>query len=328
MPQTLSRGQRIISTGISFFSRHLFTESIFAIRLAVGLVFLTALACPIQAGAVEVERGAYLFALAGCKACHTAGKEAPLLAGGPALKSPFGDFYAPNITPDKTHGIGDWSDKDFRRAVKEGIAPDGSHYFPAFPYPSYSAMSDEDVQAIKDYIFSLDPVAQASRDHDIAWPFSWRWLQTFWKWLFFVPQEIPVALDKGDSWARGAYIVLALGHCSECHTPRNGLGGPQRNRLFSGAKEGPDGKPVPNITPDKETGIGSWSKGDLRYFLRTGILPDGDVAGGSMTEVVENATSKLTEDDLESVIDYLQSLPAITNPDLKRKKKTVKEDDW
>jgi mono/diheme cytochrome c family protein len=298
------------------------------VRLTVPALCLVLIALPITADAAEVERGAYLFALAGCKACHTAGKEAPLLAGGPALKSPFGDFYAPNITPDETHGIGGWSDEDFRRAVKEGLSPEGSHYFPAFPYPSYSAMTDDDVQAIKDYIFSLDPVAKASRDHDVAWPFSWRWLQGFWKWLFFVPLELPKDPEKGEPLARGAYIVLALGHCSECHTPRNALGGPERDRLFSGTKEGPDGKSVPNITPDKETGIGDWSKGDLRYFLRTGILPDGDVAGGSMTEVVENATSKLTDEDLEAVITYLQSLPPLHNQDLKRKKKTVKEDDW
>ena len=303
--------------------------SAFLIRLLLFAVFPVAAAVPVVASASEAERGAYLFALAGCEACHTAGKEAPLLAGGPALKSPFGDFYAPNITPDKTYGIGAWSDDDFRRALKEGRSPGGSHYFPAFPYPSYSAMTDADVQAIKDHIFTLDPVAEPSREHDVAWPFSWRWLQTFWKWLFFEPLEIPKMPDQGKSLARGAYIVLALGHCGECHTPRNALGGPKRDLRFSGTAEGPDGKPVPNITPDEETGIGDWSSGDLRYFLRTGILPDGDVAGGSMIEVVEKGTSKLTDEDLEAVITYLQNLKPLQNPDLKtKKKKKATDDDW
>ena len=292
-----------------------------ALSLALGLAAVLA---PRVAGAesapdpTAVERGAYIFTLAGCAACHTDVKaKGPLLAGGRAIDTPFGTFYGPNITPDPVHGIGRWSDADFIRALREGLRPDGGHLFPVFPYTSFTLMTDADLRDLKAYIFSLPPVAKPSREHDVWFPFSWRWLQTFWRWLNFTPG--PFAPDPGQStaWNRGAYVVRALGHCAECHTPRDALGGLQNGLAFSGNPKGPERQKVPNITSDKTTGIGSWSHNQLLTFLRSGLLPNGDVVGSVMGEVIQNETSKMTDADRESVAIYLKSLPAIANPSAK-----------
>jgi len=265
--------------------------------------------------AAAIKRGAYIFAVAGCAACHTDKKsKGALLAGGPPLETPFGTFYAPNITPDPTNGIRRWTDADFIGALREGLRPDGAHLFPVFPYPAFTLMTDRDMLDLKAYVFSLPPIAEPSHPQDVSFPFSWRWLQTFWRWLNFT--RGPYAPDPAQSaaWNRGAYLVRGLAHCGECHTPRDFLGGLENDLTLSGNPTGPDRMKVPNITPDKATGIGSWSHNQIVTFLDTGLLPNGDVVGSAMGEVIANSTSKMTSTDRQAVATYLESLPPISNP--------------
>ncbi len=266
----------------------------------------------------SVERGAYLFALAGCGGCHTdeAHHGAPL-AGGTSIDTPFGTFFGPNISHDLTYGIGAWSDADFIRALREGLRPDGGHLFPAFPYPSFTFMSDTDMLDIKAYIFAQPPVATPSKEHDVWFPFSWRWLQTFWQWMNFTEGPFKPDVAKSPAWNRGAYLVQAVAHCGECHTPRGMTGGLETDLAYSGTKNGPGGQKVANITSDKDTGIGRWSHYQIVHFLKTGILPNGDVAGSLMGEVIRRSTSQLTDSDRDAVATYLEGLPAIANPDAK-----------
>lgn len=259
-----------------------------------------------------IAKGAYIAAAAGCVACHTDAKaKSPPFAGGGPMKTPFGTFYAPNITPDPEHGIGGWSDVDFVRALREGISPGGNHYFPVFPYTSYTNMTPEDARAIKAYLFSLKPVARPSRAHDIRFPFAWRFAQTFWKLLFFEPGPLRVETDRPPEWTRGAYLVRALVHCAECHTPRNPLGGMDRALWLAGAPGGAQGDATPNITPDEETGIGRWSAEEIVDYLESGMDPDGDFAGSSMADVIAHSTGKLSDRDRAAIATYLRSVPAI-----------------
>ena len=262
-----------------------------------------------------IKRGAYIFHAAGCLACHTDEKNKGMpLAGGRALGTPFGTFYSPNITPDETHGIGAWSDEDFVRALRQGLAPDGSHYFPAFPYTAYTGMSERDMRDLKAYLFSRMPVAAPNRPHELKFPFRYRFLLWPWKLLFFDEGRRVEEAGMDAQWNRGAYLTEHLGHCAECHTPRNFLGGIKRSRNMAGNPSGPEGKKVPNITPDTGSGIGDWSGSDIAYFLKTGFLPDGDYAGGAMTDVIEESTSKLRDEDLAAIAAYLMSLPPMAKP--------------
>lgn len=257
-----------------------------------------------------VERGAYLTTAAGCANCHTdsahAGKP---YAGGVALATPFGTFYTPNITPDQETGIGRWTDAQFLRALREGVRPNGANYFPVFPYTSFTGIGDEDSRAIKAYLFSLPPVRQPNRANDVSFPFSWRFLQNFWKLLFFTEGPFHPAPDRSAAYNRGAYLVTALAHCGECHTPRNSLGATRPAAFLAGTPDGPDGKKVPNITQDAKTGIGSWSEDDIFGLLTDGHTPDFDFVGGAMSEVIKD-TSRLTEEDRRAIAAYLKSVPA------------------
>ena len=262
-----------------------------------------------------VARGAYVMRAAGCFACHTDLKNAgPPLAGGRALETPFGTFFTPNITPHPDHGIGAWTDSDFIRALREGVSPDGSHYFPAFPYTSYVGMTEPDILDLKAYLFAQPPVARANTPHDIDFPFGFRPLLGLWKALYFDGAVVAEAPGKDEAWHRGAYLVEHLGHCGECHTPRNMLGGLDRDRPMAGNPRGPDGDKVPNITPHPTDGLGDWSTSDLTWFLKTGFFPDGDFAGGAMTDVVEHGTGHLTDADLAAIAAYLRSLPPLVGP--------------
>ncbi|MBI3707992.1 MAG: cytochrome c, partial [Proteobacteria bacterium] len=207
-----------------------------------------------------IKRGEYLFIAGGCIGCHTDVKNngAPL-AGGRALATPFGTFYGPNITPDPVHGIGKWSDADFIRALREGVRPDGANYFPVFPYTSFTKISDADLRDLKAYIFSLPPVAKPSRPHDVSFPFNLRFLQFGWKLLNFTAGPYAPDTTKPADWNRGAYLVQALTHCGECHTPRNAMGGLKTSLAYAGTADGPEGERVPNVTTDPDTGIGKWS---------------------------------------------------------------------
>ncbi len=225
--------------------------------------------------------------------------------------TPFGTFYPPNITPDREHGLGDWSEEDFVRALHDGVAPDGGNYYPSFPYTSYAKMTDEDAADLWSYIMTVPAIARPNRPHEIDFPFSWRFLVTFWKWLFFTPGRFEPDPTNDDVLNRGAYLVEALAHCGECHTPRGTFGGFESDKYLAGTRDGPEGELVPNITPDPTTGIGDWSMGDMTFMLRTGILPDGDVVGSLMGEVVSAQTSKLTDDDLKTIAEFLKTVPPV-----------------
>ncbi len=295
-------------------------------RIVLGAMVLLVLG--IDSGRAQgddpVARGEYLFRAANCQSCHTDVKnKGELLAGGRALETPFGTFYGPNITPDEEHGIGAWSDDDFIAALRHGRAPDGSHYYPAFPYPAYTKMTDADMRALKAYIFTLPAVDQPNKLHDLDDPFSWRFLLPAWKWLAFEPGAFEPDPERPEDWNRGAYLVEALGHCAECHTPRTTIGALDRDMAFAGTTEGPDGEAVPNITPDRETGIGKWSDKDLLFMFRTSLLPDGDSVGSGMAEVVANSTKHLSEADLEAIVAYLRTLAPIHNQIGKPKTKST-----
>lgn len=274
---------------------------------------ITVWSLPSAAADTAVERGAYVTRAAGCVSCHTdkKGKGAPF-AGGRALETPFGTFYSPNITPDKATGIGSWTDADFLAALKKGVAPDGSHYFPVFPYTSYTGMRDRDALAIKAYLFSLPPVAQENRDHDVTPPFGWRWPMRFWNPLFFDGGDYAADTTQDDEWNRGAYLATALAHCGECHTPRNFVGALDRSLWMAGTEDGPEGDAVPNITPAPATGIG-WSVDQLTFFLKSGTKPDWEIAEGVMGEAVEDGYKFLTDADRRAIARYINSLPAIEN---------------
>jgi mono/diheme cytochrome c family protein len=256
----------------------------------------------------DAKRGEYLASAGGCAGCHTEEKQGAVrFAGGRALQTPFGTFYGPNITPHPEAGIGRWSEADFVRAMRQGVRPDGANYFPAFPYPSYTKVSDADLRDLWAYLRSLAPSPQASRPHDLGFPFRWRFPVTAWKWLYFEPGPFVADPKAAAAVNRGAYLVQALGHCGECHTPRNVLGGPRGDRYLAGGK-GPEGKNVPNLTP---TRLKAASDKDLKDLLTTGLKPDGDVPAKAMAEVIENTTSKLSPEDLSAVIAYLRSLPPL-----------------
>jgi mono/diheme cytochrome c family protein len=259
----------------------------------------------------DPKRGAYVAKAGGCLGCHTEAKDKAVpYAGGRALKTPFGTFYGPNITPHPSAGLGRWSEADFVRAVRMGLRPDGAHYFPAFPYPSFTRITDADLRDLWAYLRTLPPSARPSQAHDLRFPFGWRFLVTGWKWLFFSPGPFAADAKRSAALNRGAYLVEALGHCGECHTARNLFGGPKRDRFLAGAAKGPDGDGVPNITPAK---LKKWSDGELKIFLQTGLTPDGDVVAETMGEVIRNTTGELTPADLAAMIAYLRSIPAIAD---------------
>ena len=272
-----------------------------------GLFFLWLAATCFAQG--DARRGEYLAKAGGCVGCHTvepkegSQDKAAAFAGGRALKTPFGTFYGPNITPHPEAGIGRWSEADFMRAMREGRRPDGANYFPAFPYPSFTLMSDGDLRDLWAYFRTLPQSNRANEPHELGILYRWRLLVSPWKWMFFSPGPLVPDPVKSAQVNRGAYLVQALGHCGECHTPRNFLGGANKDRFLAGAKD-----VAPNLTP---TRLKSWSDADLRNFLTTGLTADGDVPAKEMGEVIANTTSQLTPEDLNAMIAFLRSVPPL-----------------
>jgi mono/diheme cytochrome c family protein len=262
----------------------------------------------------DAAQGEYLFRAALCAVCHTA-EEGEFLAGGRPIPTPFGTFYSTNITPDPEHGIGGWDDEDFLRALREGVSPEGEHYYPAFPYTSYTRLKRADALSIKAYLDTVEPVARANTEHDLAWYVDWRWPLWAWKWLYFEEGELEPDPGRDAQWNRGAYLAEAAGHCAECHTPRGPLGALEEELRYAGAAEGPEGESTPNITPDREHGIGKWTERMLSFYLEIGMTPDGDFAGSLMAEVIDDGTGHLTEDDRRAIAAYILSLPPIARPD-------------
>jgi len=259
----------------------------------------------------DAVRGEYVLAMGGCVACHTDTKnDGGFLAGGRALPTPFGTFYSSNITPDPEAGIGGWTTGEFVRAMREGLSPDGRHYYPAFPYPSYAKMTEQDLVDLKAYLDTVEPAADAVRGHDLGFPFSIRQTLAVWKLLFLDDSAFAPDPEQSESWNRGAYLVRGPGHCGECHSPRNPLGGPDLDRYLAGNPVGAEGKATPNITPH-ETGISKWSAVDIAFALESGLTPDYDSFGGGMGEVVKDGTGKLTKEDREAIAEFLLSLPPV-----------------
>lgn len=267
-----------------------------------------------QTGEGAVKRGAAVFRASGGCGCHTRPElDGALLAGARPISTPFGVIYGSNITPDPQTGIGAFSDEDFIRAMRKGVSPKGGHYFPVFPYTSFAGMSRRDLLDLKAYLFSLPPIVQQNLPPEFAWPFGWRFNLIFWKWLFFRPAEFTPDKNKSTAWNRGAYLVRAVAHCSECHTPRDIFGSLRADLYLAGSIEGPEGELAPNITPDRETGIGDWATADIVWYLQTGFNPDGDDSQGLMAELIEDGYSKMPVGDLEAVATYLQSITPIRN---------------
>jgi mono/diheme cytochrome c family protein len=241
-----------------------------------------------------------------------------VLAGGRALKTPFGIFHSPNITRDPANGIGKWTDAEFVHAFRAGRAPAGHNYYPAFPYTSFAGASDRDLLDIKAYIFTLPAQAKPNKPHQIGFPYGVRFGLTFWKWMYFERGPFQPDATKSTEWNRGAYLVNHLAHCSECHTPRNAMGGLKRGMYLAGAPD-IEGGIAPNITPDEETGIGKWTEAAIIEVLKSGLLPDGDTVGGAMTDVVNHGTSHLSDEDLKAIAVYLKSVKPVRNKVEKKK---------
>jgi mono/diheme cytochrome c family protein len=269
----------------------------------------------------DVFKGELVFNAGGCASCHATppagacdGKAADKrqLGGGRCLKTPFGTFHAPNLSSDKTDGIGAWTDEQFATAMLKGVSPKGEHYYPSFPFTSYQRMKLEDVQDLRAYLMTLPAVAGKAPPHALPLPFQVRRGLGLWKLLFLDGKPYVPAPNATPDVVRGGYLVESMGHCGECHTPRNALGGAQRALHLAGgpAPEGPGW--IPNITQAAD-GLASWSKEDIASALGTGLLPDGDSFGGSMVEVQENM-ARLPAADRLAIGAYLKSLPATANP--------------
>jgi len=260
----------------------------------------------------NLDNGKTMFFAGGCASCHATPNQPDKtrLGGGLALKSPFGIFYAPNISSDPNDGIGRWSEADFVTAMIKGTSPDGRHYYPVFPYTSYQSMRSDDLRDLFAYLKSLPAVQVKSKSHDLPFPFNIRRTLGVWKVLFLDGETFKPDPAKDAAWDRGAYLVNGPGHCAECHSPRNALGGIVKGQRFAGGPD-PSGEGwVPNIT---QYGLSSWSKEQIAKLLETGDLPDGDSVGGEMGKVVGN-TSKLSPQDRNAIAAYIKSLPSVEGP--------------
>ncbi len=271
------------------------------------------------ASAADLKNGRSMFFAGGCASCHAAPasaacdnpkiKDKLILSGGRCLKTPFGTFYAPNISPDKESGIGGWSSAQFIKAMKEGISPKGEHYYPVFPYTSYQRMREGDLLDLKAFLDTLPAAKSRVPGHDLSLPFQMRQTLAAWKWMFLDGQSFKPDPKKSAKLNRGAYLVEGPGHCGECHSPRNLLGGVITDKRFSGGPD-PEGKGiVPNITPHK-TGIANWSEADIVTALETGLTPSFDTFGGTMVKVQENM-AELSADDRAAIAAYIKSLTPI-----------------
>ncbi len=294
-------------TGVNTVLSKIQVQAAQALRAGLGGLML---AISLPAAAANLANGKYLYDAADCIGCHAGQGSSALPSGGLGLDTPFGTFRVPNITPDKQHGIGSWSELDFKRALREGIGRQGQYLYPAFPYPSFARLSERDMADLYAYMMTLPPVPTANKPHELKPPFNWRPLLFFWRTLFFRPEPDKAPAPQDATWRRGDYLVNAVAHCQECHTPRNALGGLKTSLAFSGNVGGPDGQNAPNITPDKRTGIGEWSVADIQNLLKTGMTPDSDLVGSGMKAVVRG-TSRLSEADLHAMAVYLKSVPAI-----------------
>lgn len=281
--------------------------------ILAGLVLVDLALCSAVAGAALaaepspelIAYGKTLVEAGDCAGCHTADPAKPF-AGGKRIDTPFGAIYAPNLTPDRDTGIGAWQDADFTRALRTGTAPDGSLYYPAFPYPYFTHMTKDDTLAIRAYLGTLAPVVNRNKPPELRWPFGYRGLMRAWNLLFFTPGLFEPDQSKSAAWNRGAYLVTGLGHCGACHTPKNYFGADKTTQALSGSAL--DGWYAPRLDGAARTGLQSWSADDITEYLQSGRNARSH-ADGPMAEVIVNSTSKMSDADVRAIAGYLKSLP-------------------
>jgi len=273
------------------------------------LLLCSAFAASARAAAPSEEtiaHGKALVDAGDCTGCHTADPTKPF-AGGVRIDTPFGAIYSPNLTPDRKTGIGAWSDQDFYNALRFGIAPDGSRYYPAFPYPNFSKLTRSDMLAIRAYLATLTPFANQPPPPQLRFPLNFRIVMRLWNFLFFRPGILQPDQQKGTDWNRGRYLVEGLGHCGGCHTPKNFLGADKPERALTGGRVG--GWFAPRLDGTARSGLKSWSADDIAEYLQSGRNGRSH-AGELMSEVVVNSTSKMSEADIRAIAVYLKELPA------------------
>ncbi|WP_349367775.1 plastocyanin/azurin family copper-binding protein [Salinarimonas sp.] len=259
-----------------------------------------------------VARGEYLVTAGGCESCHTA--DEGRFAGGARLETPFGVFHPPNLTPDPETGLGRWSEDDFVTAMKQGVSPQGHPYYPVFPYAWFTRIYAFDLRDIWAYLQTVGPVENATPPHALRFPFGEREFVHGWRALDFERGPAPADPARSASWNRGSYLVNALAHCGACHTTKTAFGTWRDEMHLAGSTGIPGAVTVaPNITPDEETGIGSWTKGEIVELLRTGVDPDGNFLRGEMAKVIAETTSRLDAADREAIADYLLSIPPVSH---------------
>jgi mono/diheme cytochrome c family protein len=266
-----------------------------------------------------VERGEYLTRAADCAVCHTA-KDGTPFAGGLAFVLPFGTIYSTNITPDVETGIGNYTDADFLNAVHKGIGRGNTKLYPAMPYASYTYMSDADALAIKAYLFTIKPVHAPAPKNTLAFPFNQRGLMSVWSVLFNPDKRFEPHADRSAEWNRGAYLAEAMGHCGECHTPRNLFFALNNRQKFGGAVQA--GWRAYNITADRSSGVGAWSDADLSHYLSMGHADERGTASGPMGEAVDESLSHLKPSDIAAMVTYLRSVPGVVTSDLPEPRST------
>lgn len=253
----------------------------------------------------DVERGKALTEAGNCAGCHTADPAKPF-AGGKRIDSPFGGIYSANLTPDRETGLGAWSDDDFLRALRLGVARDGSRYYPAFPYPHFTRLTRQDILAIRAHLATLPPVSNPPRAAELRFPFNWRIVMRGWNWLFLTPGFLMPDQMKSAEWNRGRYLVEGIAHCGSCHTPKNLFGADKSGAKFTGGVV--QGTSAPRLDAT-EQGLKSWSVEDITAYLQNGRNGKKQ-AGRLMSEVVTNSTSKMSESDVRAIAVYLKDLPA------------------
>ena len=283
------------------------------VALLLALAALASTASAQVPSAADIARGKYVFGATGGCGCHTVPKQ-PANAGGRRYDGPFGTVYSTNITPDRETGIGSWTDEQIITAIRLGRRPNGERLIPVHPYTTFNGMIADDLQALVAYLRTVPAVKQANQPKKISVPmfesvFLPAWLAAF------APKETPPTSAPTSGTARGEYLVRAVGHCGECHTPRTMTMATDNSRFLAGNPKGPEDSEVPNITPDKTTGL-TWTEEEIADYLATGNKPDGDVAGGLMGEVIDGTLAgykDLTKADRLAIARYLKTIPAVKN---------------